>query len=77
VVEPSLHSKKTTEAIDDEIRAVVDAGMDRARAILVAHGDVLARLAHALLEQESISGEELERVFRIEPGAALAGPSPA
>ncbi|HEY3112007.1 MAG TPA: cell division protein FtsH, partial [Chloroflexota bacterium] len=77
VVEPALHSKKTTEAIDDEIRAVVDAGMDRARAILVAHGDVLARLAHALLEQESISGEELERVFRIEPGAALAGPSPA
>src|SRR5262249_60469844 len=68
VVEPALHSKKTTEAIDDEIRAVVDTAMDRARAILVAHGDVLARLARALLEQESISGDDLERVFHLGAG---------
>ena len=53
MVEPSLHSRKTTEAIDDEIRAVIDAAMERARAILLAHGDVLSRLAHALLEQNS------------------------
>jgi cell division protease FtsH len=76
VVEPSLHSKKTTEAIDDEIRAIVDAAMERAREILLAKGDVLARLAQALLERESISGEELESVFRVEPGA-VADPSPA
>src|SRR5205823_4473017 len=63
MVEPNLHSRKTTEAIDDEIRMLVDGGVDRAREILLAHPDDLQRLVHALLEQESVTGEELEQVF--------------
>jgi len=60
----ALHSRKTTEAIDDEVRALVEAGQTRARDILERESVQLTRLAEALLEKETLSGDELEQVLR-------------
>jgi cell division protease FtsH len=61
------YSQTTAEAVDDEIRALIDAAAGRAREILVAHRGALDRLARALVEQETLSGAELEAVFVVPP----------
>ena len=62
--EQKNYSEKSAEAIDEEIHALVDAGYNRAKEILTAHRHSLDRLAQALIKEETIEGEELERVFQ-------------
>jgi cell division protease FtsH len=72
------YSQTTAEAVDDEIRALTDAAASRAREILVAHRGALDRLARALLEQETLSGAELEAVFiEAHPSQDTGHPEPA
>jgi len=58
------YSERVTEAIDAEIRALIDAGMGQAEQILSRHSDVLDALAARLLEDETIEGDELEQIFQ-------------
>ena len=58
------YSDKMAEAIDDEIRRLVDAASARAQAIIAEHRDVVVRLARALVEKESLDITDLERIFR-------------
>jgi cell division protease FtsH len=60
-------SEETAKLIDDEIRGLVDEGEQTARRILTEHIDDLHKLAKALLEHETLSGEEVEKVLRGEP----------
>jgi cell division protease FtsH len=73
--EQKNYSEKTAEAIDEEIRRLIDEGYQKAVEIITDHRDVLDRLANALIQVETLDGENLERVFRGEP--PLVGGTPA
>ena len=56
-------SNETAQAIDKEIRRIVEAGYDRAKHLLEKHRDDLEKLAQALLEYETLSGDEIKHVL--------------
>src|SRR6185369_11982321 len=60
-------SNETAQAIDKEIRRVVEQGYDRAKAVLNEHREELETLAKALLEYETLSGDEIKTVLAGEP----------
>src|SRR5437588_2836482 len=62
--EARTYSERVAEAIDEEVRALIDAGMRQAQEILSRFHEVLDALAERLLEDETIEGDELERIFR-------------
>ncbi|KJV09514.1 cell division protein FtsH [Elstera litoralis] len=57
-------SDATAKIIDDEIRRIIDYSEGRARDILTGNMDALHRLAKALLEHETISGDEVRALIR-------------
>jgi cell division protease FtsH len=61
--EPRPYSERVAEAIDAEIRALIEAGMCQAEEILSQHRDVLDALAVRLLEAETVEGDDLEEIF--------------
>ena len=56
-------SNETAQAIDEEIRKVVEDGYERAKHLLTENTDQLETLAQALLEYETLSGDEIKRVL--------------
>jgi cell division protease FtsH len=54
----------TARIIDEEIRAIVEQGEATARRILTEHRDDLEKLARALLEYETLSGDEVAAILR-------------
>lgn len=60
-------SEATAQAIDGEIRAIIDAAYERAKAVLTENIEELHRLAKGLLEYETLSGDEIKQVLRGEP----------
>jgi len=67
-------SDATAQAIDREVRALVDRGHDTALAILEANRPLLEEIAEKILEKEVIEGDELRdllsRSISPEPVAA-------
>jgi cell division protease FtsH len=57
------YSERIAEAIDAEVRALIDAGMCQAEEILSRHRDVLDALATRLLVDETVEGDDLEQIF--------------
>jgi cell division protease FtsH len=68
-------SNETALLIDSEIRRLVDEGHARATEVLTTHVDQLHKIAAALLEYETLTGEEIKRIAagddigRSDPGA--------
>jgi cell division protease FtsH len=60
-------SNETAQAIDNEIRKVVEDGYERAKTLLDENRDELQSLAQALLEYETLSGDEIKKVIAGEP----------
>ncbi|MEO0439883.1 MAG: ATP-dependent zinc metalloprotease FtsH [Pseudomonadota bacterium] len=56
-------SDETAKLIDSEIRGLVDAGYDRAKDVLTTHEKQLHLLANALLEYETLSGDEIDELI--------------
>jgi cell division protease FtsH len=56
-------SNETAQLIDKEIRRLVDSGYERATSLLTDHRDELETLAKALLEYETLSGDEIKAVL--------------
>lgn len=56
-------SNETAQAIDKEIRKVVEDGYARAKHLLDEHRGQLESLAQALLEYETLSGDEIKKVL--------------
>jgi cell division protease FtsH len=56
-------SNETAQAIDKEIRKVVEDGYARAKHLLDEHREQLETLALALLEYETLSGDEITKVI--------------
>lgn len=61
--QPRHMSNETQQLIDHEIRATVEGGLKRARDVLTEHIDQLHQLAGALLEYETLSGEEIKKLL--------------
>ena len=57
--QPVRMSNRMAELIDDEIKSIVQGGLDRAKQLLTEHIDQLHLLAGALLEYETLSGDEI------------------
>jgi cell division protease FtsH len=57
-------SEETARKIDSEVKRLVDHGFDEARRILTEKRQDLENLAQALLEYETLSGEEIFKVMR-------------
>jgi cell division protease FtsH len=55
-------SDATASAIDGEIRSIVDSSYNDATKILKKHADQLELLAKALLEYETLSGDEIKTI---------------
>jgi cell division protease FtsH len=72
--EPSRHSQKTAGEIDQEVRRLVGQGHARAHQLLRANLDNLKRIADALLEHETISGQEIDLLLA---GKKIERPPPA
>ena len=60
-------SEKTAELIDSEVKRLVIGGYDRAKQILTDQAHELEAVAQALLEYETLSGEEIRKVIAGEP----------
>ena len=56
-------SNETAQAIDKEIRRIVEEGYARAKTLLDEHRNELETLAKALLEYETLSGDEIKAVL--------------
>ena len=60
-------SEETAREIDEEIRRLIEDAYEQARNYLHGHVDELHRLANALLEYETLSGEEIRQIMRGQP----------
>jgi len=56
-------SNDTSKLIDSEIKKLVEGGLKRAQQLLTDHNDQLHALANALLEYETLTGEEIKRLI--------------
>jgi cell division protease FtsH len=56
-------SNETAQAIDKEIRRIVEQGYDRAKSVLEEQREQLETLAKALLEYETLSGDEIKTLL--------------
>lgn len=57
-------SEATAEIIDQEVRRLIEMGEGKARAVLMAHMESLHKIAAALLEYETLSGEDVAALLR-------------
>jgi cell division protease FtsH len=64
------HSERTQWLIDREVTALLTRAEARARELLTAHQQALSQLTRALLEQETVTGEQVRAIV------AAASPSP-
>jgi len=71
------YSEDTAMLIDAEIRRIVTDCASKARQILEENLERLHALAHALLERESLDGEEIARILRAGTFEGAPAPAPA
>ena len=71
------YSEDTAMLIDSEIRRIVTDCASKARQILEENLERLHALAHALLERESLDGEEIARILRAGTFEGAPAPAPA
>ncbi|MBN1560339.1 ATP-dependent zinc metalloprotease FtsH [candidate division KSB1 bacterium] len=57
------YSEETARQIDKEVKVFINDAMQDVDALLTGHVDSLHRLANALLERESLDGEEINKVI--------------
>ncbi|NTU43383.1 MAG: ATP-dependent zinc metalloprotease FtsH, partial [Nitrospirales bacterium] len=63
------YSEKTAEEIDDEVKRIVTTAYQEAKRLLQENPRLLDALAHALLEKETIDGQEIDTLIEQEAAA--------
>ncbi len=63
VMEDRNYSEQIAEAIDKEIRSIMDAGFERAKTILVDNREKMDMIVKVLLEKETLEREEFEALM--------------
>lgn len=78
------YSEETAQQIDNEVKSIIEFCYDRAKDIIQKHIDELHRVAEALLDRESLDGEEIKILLeggklpeKIEKEDYTKEPSPA
>ena len=78
------HSEETAREIDQEIKRIIDEGLEKARHILETRREALVALSERLIEKEVIDNDELKEVIEdsspapvIVPGTTSAAKRPA
>lgn len=61
------YSDDTAHKIDKEVRAIIDAAVQRAMDIITTHRDALDRIADALMQFEVLEGEEINDLIDNKP----------
>ncbi|MDQ3815706.1 MAG: ATP-dependent zinc metalloprotease FtsH [Armatimonadota bacterium] len=69
------YSEEVAAKIDVEIRNIVDSCYDKASQLLTEYREILDRIVNVLLEKETITGEELDRLINGEPQEPELTPS--
>ena len=68
------YSPEVASVVDAEVRHLIDAAHDRARAILSTHRDTLDVLAKALVEKETLEDSDLAEIFGpLDKGTGIVG----
>ena len=57
------YSEEVAAQIDEEVKAIIDAGYRRCQEVLEAHREQMEKVAAYLLEHETMSGEDFESVM--------------
>jgi cell division protease FtsH len=76
-ISPRRYSEDTAREIDCAVRDLLQEALDRALAILATRRAALDRVAAALLERETLSGEELRALLAGPPAADAPADAPA
>jgi cell division protease FtsH len=76
-VAPRGYSEHTQWLVDEEVAALLTKAEARARDLLTRHQEALAQLTAALMEQETISGDQVRALARVPSPAPLPARSPA
>jgi len=58
------YSESTAQAIDGEVKRIIDEGYHRATSLIQEHRDKLEAIANALLEYETLDGAQVEEIVR-------------
>ncbi len=58
------YSEATAQAIDAEVKRLIDDGYKRANDLITTHRDKLEAIANALLEHETLDGKQVEEIVR-------------
>lgn len=61
--QPSNASNEVAYEIDQEVRKIVNSCHDKAREIINAHKEELIKIAEALLEVETLTGDEITKLY--------------
>ncbi|MGB3723877.1 MAG: ATP-dependent zinc metalloprotease FtsH, partial [Pacificimonas sp.] len=69
-------SEQTAQLIDAEVKSIVERGLARANEVLKGNEDQLHALAGALLEYETLSGDEIDKLLKGEDLDRSDGPKP-
>ncbi len=63
-VQHKEYSEDTAKLIDAEVKRIVQDGYDRAKMLLKENMDALHRISEALLDRETISGKEVDKLMQ-------------
>lgn len=77
---PSNVSGQVAFEIDQEVRKIIESCHEKARQVISEHREELIRIATALMEYETLTSEQIERVIRGEkpdPDPKPVEPAPA
>ncbi len=64
LVQSSSVSEETSQKIEEEVRKLIQKGMDDAREVMTKFRDQWSALAEALLEYETLSGDEIRALIK-------------
>jgi cell division protease FtsH len=73
---PRSYSEHTQWLVDQEVAAILSTAEARARDLLTSHREALSQLTAALLDQETITGDQVRALAQASP-AALPAATPA
>ncbi len=76
IAEQRDYSERTAEEIDEEVRRIIDAAHVHCRTVMAAHLDKLEELATALIEVETLEGDDLQRILGPAEGRVLPDDQP-
>ena len=63
MAQAKTYSEEVAAQIDEEVKAIIDAGYRRCQEVLEAHREQMEKVAAYLLEHETMSGEDFESVM--------------